>query len=158
MLKRKTPLKGTSTLRRTPFKRKHTEKNSGKPKSKSVASIVTRLDRVFSQYIRLRDSHDDETFACISCGRRLSLSYAQCGHYYPRANMSTRFDPDNCHAECIHCNCFDQNHLEGYRKNLIAKIGEGRVAELDRRAKETKKWSHYELEEMIEFYKERIKQ
>ncbi|WP_417894616.1 recombination protein NinG, partial [Bacillus safensis] len=35
-----------------------------------------------------------------------------------------RFDENNCHAECRHCNRFKADHLEGYRVNLIAKIGQ----------------------------------
>lgn len=164
-LKRKTPLMAKSPLRRsTPLKRASFKKrsplesNTKTTKKSNGAALVNLFDRLFSKYIRLRDSNGDGTFTCISCGRKLPIEYSQCGHFYPRANMSTRFDPDNCHSECIECNCFDQNHLEGYRRNLIEKIGEDRVLELDRRAKEMKKWSHYELEEQIEYYKEKIKQ
>ena len=156
-LKAKTPLKRTGTLKRTPLKRNASLETKPTEK-KHEPSLVERLDRVFSKYIRLRDANDDGTFTCISCGRRLPIEQAQCGHFYPRGKMSTRFDEDNCHSECVECNCFDQKHLEGYRKNLIAKVGEDRVMELDKRAKEMKKWSHYELKELIEYYKEKIKQ
>ena len=156
-LRAKTPLKSKSTLKRTPFKRTASPKAKPAEKKRREPSLVERLDRAFSRYIRFRDSNGDGTFTCISCGRRLPVEYAQCGHYYPRANMSTRFYEDHCHSECVECNCFDQNHLEGYRRNLIEKIGEDRVVELDKRAKEIKKWSHHELEEQIEYYKEKIK-
>lgn len=153
-LKRKTPLKSNGCkLKRTPFKVK-----PKKSVAKKSPDLIEQLDKVFSKYIRLRDMLPDGDFICISCGRKLPFSYSQCGHYHPRANMSTRFDEDNCHSECVECNCFEQNHLEGYRRNLIAKIGEERVLELDKRAKETKKWSHYELGELIAYYKEKIKQ
>lgn len=136
-------------LRRIPFRRK--------PKKDSLSALVSKLDAVFSQYIRLRDASPDGTFVCISCGKRKSLRDAQCGHYFSRSNMSTRFDEDNCHAECVSCNCFDQKHLKGYYKSLIMKIGQERFLALEEKAKQMKKWSHYELEELIAYYKEEVR-
>ena len=72
--------------------------------------------------------------------------------------MSTRFDEDNCHAECVSCNCFDPNHLKGYFNNLLMKIGQDRLAQLGIRARQTKKWSDYELKELIKHYQQEVKE
>lgn len=70
--------------------------------------------------------------------------------------MSTRFDEDNCHAECRFCNRFSADHIIGYRENLVKKIGEQRFALLEVKARESKKWSHFELEQLAKYYRARV--
>lgn len=130
------------------IKRKKTEK-----KSPSLSVLVDRLDKVFSKYIRLRDAMPGGLFRCISCGKIKPIEQADCGHFHSRTHMSTRFDEDNCHAECRYCNRFSADHLIGYRENLIRKIGEQRYLLLEVKAHETRKWSHFELEQLTKYYK-----
>ena len=127
-----------------------------KGKSASLSVLVDRLDTVFSKYIRLRDAMPNGTFRCISCGKLKLISQADCGHFHSRKHMGTRFDEDNCHAECRYCNRFSADHLIGYRENLIKKIGEQRFALLEVKAHDTKKWSHFELEMLIKYYKAHV--
>lgn len=131
-------------------------KKTGKPERKSSPSLrtlVDRLDTVFSRYIRLRDAMEGGMFRCISCGKIKPIEQADCGHFHSRTHMSTRFDEDNCHAECRYCNRFSADHIIGYRENLIKKIGEQRFKLLDIKAHETKKWSHFELEQLTKYYR-----
>ena len=120
----------------------------------SVRTLIVKLDKVFSLYIRLRDSRafGYRGFKCISCGQIKPFAKADCGHYYSRKNMATRFDEDNCHSECSFCNRFDASHLIGYRENLIKKIGQQRFDLLRVKSNQTKKWSAFELEELIKYY------
>ena len=122
-------------------------------KSPSLSTLVERLDKVFSKYIRLRDAMPSGLFRCISCGKIKPIEQADCGHFHSRTHMSTRFDEDNCHAECRYCNRFSADHLSGYRENLIRKIGEQRYLLLEVKAHETRKWSHFELEQLVKYYK-----
>lgn len=122
-------------------------------KSPSLSALVERLDKVFSKYIRLRDAMPSGLFRCISCGKIKPIGQADCGHFHSRTHMSTRFDEDNCHAECRYCNRFSADHLIGYRENLIRKIGEQRYLLLEVKAHETRKWSHFELEQLVKYYK-----
>lgn len=115
--------------------------------------LTEKLDQVFSRFIRLRDAREDGTFQCISCGRILPLEKAQCGHYFSRAKMSTRWDEENCSAECCACNLFRSDHLDGYHKNLVKKIGQQAFDLLTLRAHSTKKWSSFEKTALINHYK-----
>ena len=136
------------------MKRKKTASDKPKKKSSpSLSTLVDRLDTVFSRYIRLRDAMQSGTFRCISCGKIKPIEQADCGHFHSRTHMSTRFDEDNCHAECRYCNRFSADHIIGYRENLIKKIGEQRFKLLDIKAHETKKWSHFELEQLAKYYR-----
>ncbi len=127
-----------------------------KKNTSTKSSAVERLDRVFSKYIRLRDAMAGGAFRCISCGRMLPIAKADCGHFFSRRHMSTRFDEDNCHAECARCNRFDAEHLFGYQLNLIRKIGKQRFDLLAVKANTTKKWSDFELEALIKHYKAKV--
>ena len=136
--------------------RRKKKDTSDKPKKRTPPSLSTlrdRLDREFSKYIRLRDAMPSGMFRCISCGKIKPLDQADCGHFHSRVHMSTRFDEDNCHAECRFCNRFSADHLIGYRQNLIKKIGEQRFLLLEVKAHDTKKWSCFELEQLIKYYR-----
>ena len=123
-------------------------------KWRSTKSLKDKLDRVFSMYIRLRDSKEFgfKYFRCISCGRVLPFEQADCGHYISRTNMALRFSEDNCSAQCRSCNRFKDGNILDYRQGLTRKIGEQRVTLLESRKHETKKWSNWELEQLIEYY------
>jgi 5-methylcytosine-specific restriction endonuclease McrA len=137
---------------------------------------IDKLDKVISLYVRLRDSREFKYkyFRCISCGRVLPLEQADCGHYMSRRHMNTRFNTNNCHAECRHCNRFSADHLVGYRKNLVMKLGtmvwkkrypgrtpdlaslkkfgEQQVDILEMQAHQPKKWDEWELEQLYRYY------
>lgn len=141
-----------------PFYMKRKKKDtSDKPKKSrtppSLSTLRDKLDTVFSKYIRLRDAMPSGTFRCISCGKIKPLDQADAGHYFSRIHMNTRFDEDNVHAECRYCNRFSADHLVGYRENLIKKIGEKRFLMLEVHAHQTKKWSSFEIEQLIKYYR-----
>ena len=131
------------------------KKKSDKPKKRQTnqATLVKKLDKVFSQYIRLRDSDANGYCRCISCGRVHYWKDIQNGHYMSRRYLSTRFDEMNCNAQCVACNIFNQGNIQMYRQNLIKKIGEKNVDYLEYKAKGiTKHYSVFELQELIKYY------
>lgn len=119
---------------------------------------VKKLDKIFSLYIRLRDTLPGGLTPCISCGQYKRFDKMDCGHYYSRRHMATRFDEDNCHAECSQCNRFRADHLIGYRENLLRKIGQQRFDKLAWKASQTRHWTDFELKELIKYYQEKIKE
>ena len=114
---------------------------------------IERLDIIFSQYIRKRDIGK----GCISCGKFITYEQSECGHYISRRHKSTRFDENNCHAQCKTCNDFEDGNIKGYRQRLIQKIGLEKVEELERRKHQTVKISESELDDLIKLYTKRIK-
>lgn len=122
-------------------------------KVKKAPDLKVKLDKEFSLFIRLRDAMENGYFRCISCGQIKPFAQADCGHFHSRTHMSTRFDEDNCHAECRFCNRFKADHLEGYRENLIQKIGQQRFDRLKWRSGLFKKYSDFEYEQLIKYYK-----
>ena len=127
---------------------------------KKKIDLKAKLDRVFSMYIRLRDSRefDFKAFRCISCGRILPFEKADNGHYINRQHMSTRFDEMNCNAQCSHCNRFQEGNMQGYRNGLIRKYGEQKVVRLEMKKNTIRKFSDFEYEQLIKYYSALVKQ
>ena len=127
---------------------------------KSFPKLIDQLDKVFSEFVRARDSqpYGGEYFRCISCGQMKPYEDGDAGHFIPRTNMATRFDETNVWTECRMCNRMSSMHMVGYRKNLEKKIGEEGVEELLRKKHTIRKWSASELEDMIKYYRDKIKE
>ena len=125
-------------------------------KTKKKPNLKTKLDKVFSEYIRKRDTRNG-AFKCISCGRILPYEQADCGHYINRKHMTTRFDEMNCNAQCRSCNRFDEGNIKGYRRGLVALYGEQQVTLLEAKKHNLRKYSDFEYEALIKHYKEEIK-
>jgi len=110
---------------------------------KLLAKAVT----VFNAYIRNRD----KALGCISC----SGPVEQAGHYLNTKYSAFRFNEMNVNGQCIRCNMYEHGNLIPYRKGLVKKYGEDRVAllegSMERRA--VHKWSSLELEAIIALYK-----
>jgi hypothetical protein len=119
----------------------------------TIQDLVKATQIVFNKYIRLRDKHE----LCISCKQIPKKSNA--GHYYNANNhWNVRFNEDNVHLQCEHCNTFLSGNLINYRENLLKKIGEGEFQLLEAEAKKTRKFTKEELKEIIETYKKKIKE
>jgi len=125
-------------------------------KPKTVSQLIKQLQPIFNKFIRLRDKDEP----CISCGQHKEQYDA--GHFFAVSGYAgLRFDEDNVHKECKGCNCFNESHLIGYADNLKVKLGEEKYIALKQRAIDYKrngvKWSRIELRELIELYKQKVK-
>jgi hypothetical protein len=119
----------------------------------TIQDLVKATQIVFNKYIRLRDKHE----LCISCKQKPKKSNA--GHYYNANNhWNVRFDENNVHLQCEHCNTFLSGNLINYRENLLKKIGAEEFNVLEGKSKVTRKFTKEELKEIIETYKKKIKQ
>ena len=120
-------------------------------------NLKEKLDKVFSMFIRLRDTMPNGYFCCISCGHVKPFKQADCGHYINRQHMSTRFDEMNCNAQCRHCNRFMEGNIQSYRRRLVAKYGEKRVLLLESKQHVYRNYSDFDYKELIKHYQEEIK-
>jgi len=121
-------------------------------------TTIRKLDRVFSEFIRLRDTDDRGVTKCISCGRLVKYEDTDCGHYINRAEMSTRYDEKNCNAQCRHCNRFREGNALGYTRGLIKKYGEGVLTELEVKKNNVTKLTDFEGELLVKYYRRKVKE
>lgn len=128
-------------------------------KKPSIPTLVRKLDTVFSEYIRLRDSRPFgyRAAVCISCGQVKPYDQMDAGHFIGRTHMATRFDESNVFCECRRCNRFSADHMIYYQRNLEEKIGKEKLDLLIAMGHSTKKWTAWELEILITHYKEEVK-
>ena len=110
-----------------------------------------------SLYIRLRDVNKDGYFRCPTCGRYLPFAKGDCSHLWGRAHMSTRFDPDNMVMECAYDNRMNSSHLLELSRFFEKKLGTQRYELLRVKHNQTKKWSNWELERLIEHYEGEVR-
>ena len=127
-------------------------------KKPSVAKLHKKLWPIFSQYIRLRDTNNQGCVYCITCPAYKPWKEMQAGHFVSRRFKATLYDEMNVHPQCIMCNVFLHGNLLIYRRKMDEIYGADKVLELEQRSKQIKKFTTFELEEMIQAYTERLEQ
>lgn len=111
--------------------------------------LVNKLDKVFSQYIRMRDG------VCVVCGTKDNL---QCGHLYSRIAYSTRWDEDNAFAQCRNCNMRHEYDFEPLRKYAEMKHGKKKLKKIYIKYKTPVKLSNNDLQDLIKYYQNKLKE
>lgn len=145
--------------------KKHNTKNPIKRvavKIRRVKSNRTKLieeaDRWFSRRIRLEAANKNGRGHCIDCGELIEVKKGDCGHFYSRRHFATRWFPNNCWLQKKQHN-MDMGRPEineGYRKNLIQKIGTESFHKLKIKKSNIWKPLQWELELIIAENKEMV--
>jgi hypothetical protein len=120
-------------------------------KKPSRKTIITKLDSIFSQYIRLRYSKN-EISECVTCGKQDHWKKLQAGHFISRKHYATRYDEDNVQVQCSGCNVFRYGEQYLFSKYLGVDLSE----ELLMKSRKIQKFTDNELLEMIELYTEKV--
>lgn len=95
---------------------------------KSLTDHKADTQRLFNQYIRLRDAYKP----CVSCGQSAFRGQRHASHYRTRAaapQLSLNFLA--VHSSCAQCNSMKSGNVLEYRIELVRRIGEARVLALE---------------------------
>jgi len=117
------------------------------------STLVKNLDAVFSQYIRIKDSID-EIATCVTCGKKDHWKKLQNGHFMSRRHYSTRWDENNVGVQCYGCNITSQGQQFLFAKYLGLELAEEMVL----KSKQTVKLTDNDLQDMIQYYKDKLKE
>ena len=123
-------------------------------KRRTKSQLEKELDRVFSIFIRMRDSNEDGDALCFTCGKADKWLNMDNGHYISRAHRSTRWNELNCHIQCKRCNIFMNGNYPSYALNLTRVFGAGVLEELSALKNITTRFTASDLEELIAKYRE----
>jgi hypothetical protein len=123
-----------------------------KKELKTHSDYIQILQKVFNTYIRLRDKDKP----CISCGKPLTGKF-DAGHFFPTTKQSLRFDENNVHGQCVHCNQHLHGNITRYAYNLPKRIGYEAFEDLHARSNDTIKLTIPEIQELILTYKNKTK-
>ncbi|UZS74335.1 recombination protein NinG [Pseudomonas syringae] len=90
-----------------------------KEKLKSRSDHMKETQQAFNEWVR----HRDAALPCVSCGRHHQGKY-DAGHYRTvGSNPALRFEPLNCHKQCVPCNQHKSGNVVEYRLELVRRIG-----------------------------------
>ena len=117
------------------------------------ARLITKLDKVFSEYIRRRDKG-----VCITCGKAQDWKLCDAGHYIRRGVFQFRWHEKNVHAQCKRCNCWLEGEKDVYRQKLIERYGNAFVELMEAERHNPCKISQGEIEVLIGHYKQKAKE
>ena len=126
---------------------------------KTIPALIREAQVAFNAWVRARDAAQP----CISCDAPppdLSGLHAgrDAGHYRSTGSAShLRFHPDNCHAQCVHCNRWGAGKAVDYRIRLVRRIGPARVDELEA-DNAPHKWQREELMAVRDTYRAKLKE
>lgn len=127
---------------------KNTRKGKIRTKTKDGIWGFRRADRVFSNFIRIRDN-----WTCRYCGKNFPDRGAGLhnSHFWGRSRWSTRFDSNNCIALCYSCHIwkFEKEKQGAYKDLMLNWLGEDGYELLRKKAESFKS----KLDSIAEFMK-----
>jgi len=135
-----------------------------RPYSKRLKTAKNRLWKFVSEYIRKRDclktTGTEEYGLCYTCGKRIEFKEAHAGHFIPQGSCSElRYDERNIRLQCAGCNTYGYGQQGLFLKHMQEEGLHDVANELLKRyqSHNTKKWNLSEIEELEEYYKEKIR-
>ncbi len=118
--------------------------------------LKDKLDRVFAEYIRKRDSEGTDYCLCVTCGIHLPVNQADVGHFVPRGYLGTRWDERNAHLQCQNCNRYSAGNIVSYESVIIKKYGVSVLEELHRESRRIIKLTELDYKNKIEYWQFRL--
>lgn len=115
-----------------------------------------KLWKIFSQYIRLRDSNENGFCICCTCGAIRYWKDMDCGHGIPRQHMATKYDEKNNGAQCSGCNNYGRGMPQKYKEFVDKKYGKGTWDLLNFTSRTPVKYSQFEIDLLTLTYKEKV--
>lgn len=123
--------------------------------SKERSIIEKKLDRVFSDFIRLRDK-----LTCQRCGKQFAKFTIgiQNSHFWGRRHRATRWSELNCCTLCGGCHIHLTANPETHRQWYRARIGDDAYTKLEHMHQKSPKFTLHDLQLMLEFYRKQVNQ
>ena len=117
----------------------------------SRKNLVTKLDKVFSEYIRRRYAVNDIA-ECVTCGKKDHWKNLQAGHFISRKHYATRWNEENVQVQCVKCNVYRYGEQYLFGLHLGQEVSERLLQE----SREIVKFSDYDLEEKINYFIDKL--
>jgi hypothetical protein len=126
----------------------------------SRVSLIHKLDKAFSDFVRLRDSvgiSDSLWIRCITCNKFVPLKESDAGHFMSRNHLATRYNVMNVNAQCRKCNRFQSGRQFEHGQAIDKKYGPGTAEKLVMFSKMKQKFTEQGYLNMIQFYRGEVK-
>jgi len=116
--------------------------------------MIDKLDTIFYQYIRLRDTNDMGYGKCFTCGQPIEYKTCECGHFRHRRHLCTRWHENNAHAQCFECNRGDD--MVKYIVAMLNKYDDATVNEVVLLSQGNCKMTKSEMMDLYIDYKSKV--
>ena len=136
-------------------------KRKSKKGSKTVSQWKKLCWKVFSEWIRQRDSvklspHGEREIYCFTCNSRILFKHAQAGHFQPGRFPIFLFDERQVNSQCFRCNINLKGNWPRYYEHMVEDYGKDEVEKMIAQRNNFKQWKTYELEEIYLKYKSKL--
>lgn len=122
------------------------------------STLVKKLDKIFSIWIRSKDADHTGMVDCFTCGVTKNWKYEiDAGHFQSRGKYETRWNEQNVKPQCKRCNGFRGGEQYRFAKNLDALYGEGTAEWLEFESNQPARFTNDELLVKIKHYTELVK-
>jgi 5-methylcytosine-specific restriction endonuclease McrA len=129
-----------------------------KPAKTDRQKLINKLDTVFSEFVRLRDSDHQGICKCITCNVPKHWTDMDAGHFVTRDNHATRWEEENVNAQCQSCNRFKGGKQYEHGQAINRKYKDPLLADvLTIKSKSPCNWEDFELETMHKYFKSEVK-
>ena len=118
---------------------------------------LTKIDKVFSEFIRNRDADENGYCKCISCGKVQHWKDMDCGHFINRKHLALRWNEINCQVQCRACNRFDEGNIPAFGIALQKKYGDNIIDQLLAVKNKPFKITQFEIDVLEKYYKSEVK-
>jgi len=131
-------------------------------RKKTIKGLKEELWKIFSKYIKIRDcliaTGSPEQGECFTCNETGHILKFQAGHFISGRHNAYLFSERGVHTQCVKCNLTLGGNPHEYRRQMVKLYGEEMTMQLEEEAKQIKKFTISELEELIEYYKQKTKE
>ena len=127
-----------------------------KPDKRKLKKKAWDLLSKVKRFVDWIDKHGYVT--CYTCGVIKPPTEMQAGHLLDGRSNSILYEERALKPQCYACNCCRAGNKEIFIPRFIDEHGRELYDELVRQKKQTRKIEVEELEQMIESYKERLKE
>ena len=120
----------------------------------------SKVDKLFSQYIRLRDGYRCQIRLHSECRGYVPppTIRIQCSHFFNRNHRSTRFDEENCDAFCDKCHWIVENDKNGrYYDWKLKQLGESKFSCLRYRHYQVVQYRQQDYQRIIADLKKKLR-
>lgn len=114
-----------------------------------------KLWKIFSQFIRLRDSDENGFVKCFTCPRVAFYKKMDCGHGLGRQHLGIKYNEKNNHAQCGACN-LDGGRQDVYKEEVNKRYGENTWDLLELAKRKPCKWSQFEIDALTVYYRKQV--
>lgn len=141
-------------LKKAEAKKQRKELRERKENLETIQQKIQKVQKVCNEYVRIRDKGKE----CISCDKILRGKF-DAGHYFnANQHWNLRFNLNNISGQCVTCNRYRHGNLIPYREKLIQRIGMRRFLELEENAHVIRKFTKWELDQLLIEFKAMVKE